>query len=237
MPDQKILIAPDRWDRTIRYSDSHLVRALGNVESKEAEQESLKTDGTRLAADGWPALGSDEGIVCPYLYSRSKFSISQRIPVSWAKVFRVSESSSVTFDGNGTRLAVTMLHWYPMIYALSDPYPLATCTGRNGPDGNLVPAGERMYSNQCTMKRRYSYGGMVYTGVARCRRLLRGIVGDSLRTIGDIDATLCRLNALRLIVKLKNFLYVCMGSSTFLTFGRVAQRNVPTALEKMLAET
>lgn len=41
MPDQKILIAPDRWDRTIRYSDSHLVRALGNVESKEAEQESL----------------------------------------------------------------------------------------------------------------------------------------------------------------------------------------------------
>ncbi|KAI6042346.1 hypothetical protein EDC04DRAFT_2659765 [Pisolithus marmoratus] len=41
MPDQRILIAPDWWDHTTRYSDSHLVRALGKVESKEAEQESL----------------------------------------------------------------------------------------------------------------------------------------------------------------------------------------------------
>ncbi|KAI6042332.1 hypothetical protein EDC04DRAFT_3058671 [Pisolithus marmoratus] len=38
---QKILVAPDRWDRTSRYPDGHFVRALGKVESKEAEQESL----------------------------------------------------------------------------------------------------------------------------------------------------------------------------------------------------
>lgn len=38
---QKILVTPDRWDRTSRYPDGHFVRALGKVESKEAEQESL----------------------------------------------------------------------------------------------------------------------------------------------------------------------------------------------------
>jgi len=39
--NQKILVAIDRWDPTSRYSEGHLVRALGGVESKEAEQESL----------------------------------------------------------------------------------------------------------------------------------------------------------------------------------------------------
>ncbi|PCH43275.1 RNB-domain-containing protein [Wolfiporia cocos MD-104 SS10] len=38
---QKILVTIDRWDRTSRYPEGHFVRALGNVESKEAEQESL----------------------------------------------------------------------------------------------------------------------------------------------------------------------------------------------------
>lgn len=31
----------DRWDSASRYPDGHFVRALGKVESKEAEQESL----------------------------------------------------------------------------------------------------------------------------------------------------------------------------------------------------
>ena len=38
---QKILITIDRWDATSRYPEGHFVRALGKVESKEAEQESL----------------------------------------------------------------------------------------------------------------------------------------------------------------------------------------------------
>ena len=38
---QKILVTIDRWDVTSRYPEGHFVRALGKVESKEAEQESL----------------------------------------------------------------------------------------------------------------------------------------------------------------------------------------------------
>ncbi|KAG6329453.1 hypothetical protein ID866_9636, partial [Astraeus odoratus] len=38
---QKILVAPDRWERTSRYPEGHFVRSLGKAESKEAEQESL----------------------------------------------------------------------------------------------------------------------------------------------------------------------------------------------------
>ncbi|KAF8324302.1 uncharacterized protein EI90DRAFT_3075766 [Cantharellus anzutake] len=39
--DQKILVTIDRWDSNSRYPEGHFVRALGQVESKEAEQESL----------------------------------------------------------------------------------------------------------------------------------------------------------------------------------------------------
>lgn len=38
---QKILVTIDRWDPSSRYPEGHFVRALGRVESKEAEQESL----------------------------------------------------------------------------------------------------------------------------------------------------------------------------------------------------
>ena len=38
---QKILVSIDRWDSRSRYPEGHFVRALGKVESKEAEQESL----------------------------------------------------------------------------------------------------------------------------------------------------------------------------------------------------
>lgn len=38
---QKILVTIDRWDAKSRYPEGHFVRALGKVESKEAEQESL----------------------------------------------------------------------------------------------------------------------------------------------------------------------------------------------------
>jgi exosome complex exonuclease DIS3/RRP44 len=38
---QKILVTIDRWDVNSRYPEGHFIRALGKVESKEAEQESL----------------------------------------------------------------------------------------------------------------------------------------------------------------------------------------------------
>jgi len=38
---QKILVTIDKWDITSRYPEGHFVRALGKVESKDAEQESL----------------------------------------------------------------------------------------------------------------------------------------------------------------------------------------------------
>jgi exosome complex exonuclease DIS3/RRP44 len=38
---QKILVTLDRWDTTSRYPEGHFVRALGQVQSKEAEIESL----------------------------------------------------------------------------------------------------------------------------------------------------------------------------------------------------
>ncbi|GFZ46672.1 Chromosome disjunction protein 3 [Saitozyma sp. JCM 24511] len=39
--DQKILVTIDSWSPNSKYPDGHFVRALGKVESKEAEQESL----------------------------------------------------------------------------------------------------------------------------------------------------------------------------------------------------
>ncbi|TFK40763.1 WD40 repeat-like protein [Crucibulum laeve] len=62
------------------------------------------------------------------------------------------ESSSVVFDREGKKIAVTMLNYLPTIYALSDPNPVAICSGRNLPDGSPNPPGERTYSNSCTMK-------------------------------------------------------------------------------------
>ncbi|KAI0043947.1 WD40 repeat-like protein [Auriscalpium vulgare] len=65
---------------------------------------------------------------------------------------------SVTFDSEGKKLAVSFLHYLPTIYALSDPYPLATCSGRNFPGGNPPPPGVRTYSNSATIKHG-SFGG------------------------------------------------------------------------------
>ncbi|EGF98200.1 uncharacterized protein MELLADRAFT_54248 [Melampsora larici-populina 98AG31] len=41
LANQKVLISIDSWDVNSRYPEGHFVRALGVVESKEAEQESL----------------------------------------------------------------------------------------------------------------------------------------------------------------------------------------------------
>ncbi|KJA21206.1 hypothetical protein HYPSUDRAFT_141104 [Hypholoma sublateritium FD-334 SS-4] len=68
------------------------------------------------------------------------------------------ESNSIVFDKEGTKLAVTFLHYQPTIYALSDPNPLAVLSGANLPDGTPKPPEERTYSNSCTMKHG-SFGG------------------------------------------------------------------------------
>ncbi|KAK0243946.1 WD40 repeat-like protein [Armillaria nabsnona] len=62
------------------------------------------------------------------------------------------ESSSITFDRDGTKLAVTMLHHYPTIYSLSDPNPIALCSVQALPDGSPILPGQRSYSNSCTIK-------------------------------------------------------------------------------------
>ncbi|KAI0670884.1 WD40 repeat-like protein [Trametes maxima] len=68
------------------------------------------------------------------------------------------ETSSLVFDRDGRRLALTMLHHLPTLYSLNDPYPIATFSGRHLPDGSPVPGGERTWSNSCTMKHG-SFGG------------------------------------------------------------------------------
>ncbi|KIJ62541.1 hypothetical protein HYDPIDRAFT_30150 [Hydnomerulius pinastri MD-312] len=86
---------------------------------------------------------SNDGIVQNYNTKLSKRAFSY---------LSNPESSSIVFDRDGSKLAVTMLHWYPTIYALSDPHPLAVLSGRNKPDGTPLPPGERTYCNSCTMK-------------------------------------------------------------------------------------
>ncbi|KAI0789582.1 WD40-repeat-containing domain protein [Abortiporus biennis] len=68
-----------------------------------------------------------------------------------------TEIGSVTFDKNGRNLNI-LQHYLPTIYALTDPLPLATCSGRNLPDGTPVSPNQRTYANSCTIKHG-SFGG------------------------------------------------------------------------------
>ncbi|GAW01119.1 WD40 repeat-like protein [Lentinula edodes] len=61
---------------------------------------------------------------------------------------RRPEPSSVAFDREGKKLAITSLHYYPTIYSLSDTYPIAICTGNSV----ARSPSQRTYSNSCTMK-------------------------------------------------------------------------------------
>ncbi|KAM6494060.1 WD40-repeat-containing domain protein [Amanita muscaria] len=49
-------------------------------------------------------------------------------------------------------------HYYPTVYSLSDPNPVAVLTAKQLPNGNFVPPTEKTYSNSCTMKHG-SFGG------------------------------------------------------------------------------
>ncbi|KAJ7741331.1 WD40 repeat-like protein [Mycena metata] len=68
------------------------------------------------------------------------------------------ETSSISFNQEGTQLGVTMLHYFPTIYALMDPDPVAVCSAANLPNGTPVPPEQRTYANACTMKHG-SFGG------------------------------------------------------------------------------
>ncbi|KAF7796301.1 hypothetical protein EIP86_007478 [Pleurotus ostreatoroseus] len=83
------------------------------------------------------------GVVQTYVTALSKTSVSH---------LARPEATSVTFDRTGSKLAVTFLSYYPTIYSLADPLPLAVCSARTRPDGSPIPAGERTYTNVCTMK-------------------------------------------------------------------------------------
>ncbi|KAI0648164.1 WD40 repeat-like protein [Trametes meyenii] len=91
----------------------------------------------------------NQGIVLKYVTTISRQGVA-----SMAR----PETSSLVFDRDGRRLALTMLHHYPTLYSLNDPYPIAMFNGRHLPDGSPVPDGMRTWSNSCTMKHG-SFGG------------------------------------------------------------------------------
>ncbi|KAI0770187.1 WD40 repeat-like protein [Fomes fomentarius] len=92
----------------------------------------------------------EEGIIHKYVTTVAKQGV--------ARMAR-PEASSLTFDSEGRRLAVTMQHHIPTLYALNDLYPIATFSGRHFRDGSPVPPGVQTYSNSCTMKHG-SFGGL-----------------------------------------------------------------------------
>ncbi|KAJ7163479.1 WD40 repeat-like protein, partial [Mycena crocata] len=92
---------------------------------------------------------TQEGIVQTYNTKLSRRSIAH---------LSHPEASSLSFNEQGTQLGVTMLHYSPTIYALTDPDPVAVCSAENHPDGTPISSGERTYGNACTMKHG-SFGG------------------------------------------------------------------------------
>ncbi|KAH9980092.1 WD40-repeat-containing domain protein [Lactifluus volemus] len=94
-----------------------------------------------------------DGIVLKYVTRITKRSAAHYIR---------PEASSITWDPDGTKLGVAFLHWLPTIYALSDPYPIAVCSGRNLPDGTPSPPDTRTFSDATTMKHG-SFGGSALT--------------------------------------------------------------------------
>ncbi|KAI0317617.1 WD40 repeat-like protein [Amylostereum chailletii] len=89
-----------------------------------------------------------DGVVRKYITTLTRSSKGMARP----------DASSVCFNSDGTKFAVTFLHYLPTIYSVSDPVPIATCSGRNFPDGNPPPSGERTYKNATTVKHG-SFGG------------------------------------------------------------------------------
>ncbi|KAJ8593007.1 WD40 repeat-like protein [Rhizopogon salebrosus TDB-379] len=104
---------------------------------------------TRMAF-GSSSTDSDQGIVRVYNTKLSKKS---------ANYLCNPESSSLTFDRDGSKLAVIFVNYFPTIYALSDSHPLAICTSRNAPNGSPIPADERTYAHSFSSVRSGTFGG------------------------------------------------------------------------------
>ncbi|KAG2001800.1 hypothetical protein CC2G_004929 [Coprinopsis cinerea AmutBmut pab1-1] len=69
------------------------------------------------------------------------------------------EASSIVFDRTGSKFAITMVNFFPTIFSTSDPNPIAICSGKYLPNGDLVDTtSSRTYQNACTMKHG-SFGG------------------------------------------------------------------------------
>ncbi|KZO97086.1 WD40 repeat-like protein [Calocera viscosa TUFC12733] len=62
------------------------------------------------------------------------------------------EASSVSFTNAGNLFAVEFLLYGPVIYSLSDPFPVLTLSGNTLPSGDPTPQGQRSYTNKCTTK-------------------------------------------------------------------------------------
>lgn len=79
------------------------------------------------------------------------------------------EASSISFDRTGdlhficpqrtapdnpegTRFAVTFMHYLPTLYSPFDPLPIAVCNSRKTAEGALASPEDGIYSNSCTMK-------------------------------------------------------------------------------------
>ncbi|KAN0129519.1 WD40 repeat-like protein [Lactarius tabidus] len=98
---------------------------------------------------------TNDGVVLKYVTRITRRSVAHYIR---------PEASSITWDPDGTKLGVAFLHWLPTIYSLSDPYPLAVCSGRNLPDGSISPMDARTFSDSTTMKHGSFGGSALVTG-------------------------------------------------------------------------
>ncbi|CAA7262966.1 unnamed protein product [Cyclocybe aegerita] len=153
-------------DGTIRLHDCRQPnpspqRLMQEVIETENEVTSVQyhptVDNLFVTSDGWGAVclrdtrmsfgamlkRSGEGVVQTY---------NTKLAKAAAKYLSNPESSSVTFDRDGSRIAVTFTHYLPTIYSISDPNPIAVLSGQRLPDGTPLPPGQRGYSNSCTMK-------------------------------------------------------------------------------------
>ncbi|KAI0260688.1 WD40 repeat-like protein [Gloeopeniophorella convolvens] len=98
---------------------------------------------------------TNEGIVLKYVTR-----ITKRSAVHYIR----PEASSITWDPDGEsyRYFQRTFHWFPTVYSLNDPYPIAVCSGRNLPDGSPSPPDERTFADSTTMKHG-SFGGSALT--------------------------------------------------------------------------
>ncbi|TRM60627.1 WD40-repeat-containing domain protein [Schizophyllum amplum] len=114
-----------------------------------SDKQRLQLRDARMAFGSRSSL-SDGGVVRTYSTRLTRTTAGERQRCS-------PEVNSFTFDAAGQNIAATTLHHYPVIYALSDPAPVAVCTS-----GDL-PAEEGSYSNSCTMKHG-SFSGRALNG-------------------------------------------------------------------------